>query len=163
VKGGLVTKDYGVRSVHRGLPLLRAAAGGIGFIALAMIPVGVAQQNQQRQAAIAEARSWMVAGPPCPVVSRLSDIGFLPTLRTVRFDGVRFGRAYSFMMCSDIADDGGRGQGSVSVCRFNDPMVVEVTTPKRHAIFFTRTQPATISVDHGQPKCVLNRSRSIYG
>jgi hypothetical protein len=135
---------------------------GLVLIALAMAPVGLAQQKQQRRAAIAEARAWMPPGPPCPVVSRLSDIGFLPSLRTVQFDGIRFGRAFSYMMCSDIADDGGKGQGVASACRFNDPMVVEVTTPKNHVIFFTRAQPATISIDHGQPSCVLNRSRSIY-
>ena len=41
-------------------------------------------------------------------------------------------------------------------------MVVEVTTPESRASFFTRTQPATISVDHGQAKCVLNPSQGIY-
>jgi hypothetical protein len=157
-----MTRDYGVRSAHRGPPLHRAAAVGLGLIALAMVPVGLAQQKEDRQAAIAEARAWMAPGPPCPTVSRLTDIGFAPALRTVQFDDVHFGRAYSYMMCSDVADDGGRGQGSVSVCRFNDPMVIEVTTPKSHAIFFTRTQPATISVDHGQARCVLNPSRGIY-
>jgi hypothetical protein len=158
-----VTRDYGVRSDHAGPPLVGATVVGLVVMALAMTPVGLAQQQQQRQAAIAEAHAWMAPGPPCPVVSRLTDIGFLPSLRTVRFDDIRFGRAYSFMMCSDIADDGGRGQGVVSVCRFNDPMVVEVATPKSHVIFFTKTQPATISVDHGEASCVLNPSRSIYG
>ncbi|HEY5007471.1 MAG TPA: hypothetical protein VII42_05675 [Caulobacteraceae bacterium] len=157
-----MTRDYGVRLIHAGPPLGRAAVAGLVVLALAMVPVGLAQQQQDRQAAIAEARAWMAPGPPCPVVSRLTDIGFLPSLRTVQFDGIRFGRAYSYMMCSDITDDGGKGQGVVSACRFNDPMVVEVTTPKTHVIFFTRTQPATISIDHGQPSCVLNPSRSIY-
>ncbi|HEY3888814.1 MAG TPA: hypothetical protein VGL73_09590 [Caulobacteraceae bacterium] len=157
-----MTRDYGVRSTHPGIPLGRAAAVGIGLIALAMIPLSTAEQQQHRQAAIAEARAWMAPGPPCPVLSRLSDIGFAPALRTVEFDGVRFGRAYSYMMCSDIADDGGRGQGSITACRFYDPMVVEVETPKSRVIFLTRTQTATVSVDHGQARCVLNPSVGIY-
>ena len=157
-----MTRDYGVRSTRGDVPLGSAAAIGVGLIALAMVPVGMAQQRQDRQAAVAEARVWMAPGPPCPVVSRLTDIGFAPSLRTVQFDDVRFGRAYSYMMCSDVADDGGRGQGFLSVCRFNDPMVIEVATPKSHLIFLTRTRPATVSVDHGQPRCVLNPSRSIY-
>jgi len=157
-----MTRDYGVRTIEPNLPLGWAAMVGLVLIALAMVPVGMAQQRQDRQASIAEARAWMTPGPPCPVVSRLTDIGFLPSLRTIRFDGIRFGRAYSYMMCSDIADDGGRGQGVVSVCRLYDPMVVDVTTPKTHVIFFTRTRPATITIDHGQPSCVLNPSRSIY-
>ena len=156
------TKDYGVRSTRGGLPLGRAAAVGIGLMALAIIPLNLTEQKQHRQAAIAEAQAWMAPGPPCPVISRLSDVAFAPTLRTVEFDGVRFGRAYSYMMCSDIADDGGRGQGSLPVCRFYDPMVIEVTTPKSHVIFLTRSQPATISVDHGQARCVLNPSKGIY-
>jgi hypothetical protein len=159
----MLTRDYGVRSTRGGLPLGKAAAVGIGLSALAMVALGLAQQKQNRQAAIAEAQAWMAPGPPCPVVSRLADIGFVPALRTVRFDDVRFGRAYGYMMCSDIADDGGRGQGSLSVCRLYDPMVVEVTTPKSHVIFFTRTQPATVSVDPlGRARCVLNPSRGIY-
>ena len=156
------TRDYGVRSVHAGLPFGRAAVVGLGLIALAMTHAELDRQKQQKQEAIAEAQALMAPGPPCPVVARLTDIGFAPTLRTVEFDDIRFSRAYSFMMCSDIGDNGGRGPGSVSVCQFNDPMVVEVTTPKSHAIFFTRTQPATISVEHGQAKCVLNPSRGIY-
>ena len=153
-----MTTDYGVRSTRGGLPLGWAAAVGIGLTALAMVALGVAQYRQHRQAAIAEARAWMPRGPPCPVVSRLSDVGFVPTLRTVEYDNVRYGRAYSYMACSDIADAGG-----ISVCRFYDPMVIEVTTPKSHVIFFTRTQPATVSIDpHGQARCVLNPSRGIY-
>ena len=155
-------RDYGVRSDRAGPPLGRAAVIGLGLVALAMTHAELDRQKQQKQAAIAEARVLMAPGPPCPVVARLTDIGFAPALRTIQFDDVRFGRAYSYMTCSDIGDHGGRGPGRVSVCQFNDPMVVEVTTPESHAIFFTRTQPATISVDHGQAKCVLNPSRGIY-
>ena len=157
-----VTRDYGVRSDRTGLPLGRAALVGFGLIALAMSHAELDRQKQQRRAAIAEAQTLLAPGPPCPVVARLTDIGFAPPLRTVQFNDVRFGRAYSYMICSDIGDNGGRGPGSVSVCQFNDPMVVEVTTAKSHAIFFTQTRPATISVDHGQAKCVLNPSRGIY-
>jgi hypothetical protein len=157
-----MTRDYGVRSTPPGLPLGRAAVVGLGLIALAMAHAELDREKQQQQAAIAEAQALLAPGPPCPVVARLTDIGFAPTLRTVEFEGARYARAYSFMTCSDIGDHGGRGPGTMSVCQFNDPMVVEVTTPKSHTTFFTRTQPATISIDHGQAKCVLNPSKGIY-
>jgi hypothetical protein len=157
-----VVRDYGVRSDRAGPPLGRASLVGLALIALAMSHAELDRQKQQKQAAIAEAWTLLAPGPPCPTVARLTDIGFTPALRTVQFDDVHFGRAYSYMTCGDIGDNGGRGPGSVSVCQFNDPMVVEVTTPKSHVIFFTRTRPATISVDHGLARCVLNPSRGIY-
>jgi hypothetical protein len=122
-------------------------------IALASIPLAVVGQ---RQAAIAKARAWTAAGPPCPVVSRRAYMAFgAPVAQAFDYAGARFARAYGGASCSQITDDPLLGLGHVPVCQFNNPTVVEVTSVRGRTFFMTGIRPATILLAHGQARCVL--------
>ena len=143
-----MTRDYGVRSDGRRSLLNRLVLPAVG---LAILIGGVALWWGQRQGEIDEARAWMIPGPACPTLPSLADIGFAPPpLDTFQFDGVRISRAYGHVNCHEIAEHGG-----VPVCRFNSPMVLEVTAPGGQVIYWTKVAPATVRIEQGRPSCVL--------
>jgi hypothetical protein len=122
-------------------------------LAVATIPLAVIGQ---RAAAVARARAWIAPGPPCPVVSRLTDVGFeFQPLTAFDFEGAHFGMSYGEVNCSRIRDDPLLGTGSDPVCQFNNPTVVEVATPRGHFVFVTGIRAATIIIAHGRARCML--------
>ena len=104
-----------------------------------------------------DSQAWTVTGPPCPIVSR-ADYQTLdePLTHPFRYAGARFDRAYGYAMCNVIANHGGHGSGRLTVCQFNNPSVLDVTTPRGDILYRTDTRPATVSIDRGTPGCVLN-------
>jgi len=123
------------------------------LIALATLPLAIIGQ---RQAAIAKAWAWTAPGPPCPIVSRLVDVGFaFPALTTFDFEGARFGMAYGHVDCSRIREDRLFGADSDPVCQFNNPTVVEVATRRGRIVFITGIRPATIVIARGRVRCVM--------
>jgi hypothetical protein len=98
-----------------------------------------------------------VNGPPCAAISRAAYLALdQPLAHSFRYAGARFDRAYGYAMCNIIADHGGHGAGRLTVCQFNNPSVLDVSTPRGDVLFRTDSRPATISIDHGEPHCVLN-------
>ena len=143
-----MTRDYGLRSEGRRTLLSRLA---VPAVALIIVIAGLALWWGQRQAAVDEARAWMISGPACPTVPNLAVIGFArPSLEDSQFDGVRIARAYGYVDCREIAERGG-----VPVCRFSSPGVLDVNGPGAHVIYWTKIAPATVIVEQGKPSCVL--------
>lgn len=122
---------------------------------LAVVVVG-AWLVAMRHTAEDKARAWTPAGAPCPVISRAAYLasGFSAT-NHVDFDGVGFSRAYGYIVCSDINDDGGRSPAELPVCQFNDPGALDIVTGQGHTYYLPRTQPATVVISHGRASCVL--------
>jgi hypothetical protein len=135
-------------------PSLERIATVCGVVlAVATIPLAVIGQ---REAAVARARAWIAPGPPCPAVSRLTDVGFeFQPLTPFDFEGAHFGMAYGGVTCSRIRDDPLLGTGSDPVCQFNNPTVVEFATAREHIVFVTGMRAATIVIARGQAHCVL--------
>jgi hypothetical protein len=71
------------------------------------------------------------------------------------FDGAHFVRAYGYVSCAEIGDDGGRSSVHVPVCQFNDPGALAVATSHGGIYYLPRTQPVTVMISRGQPSCVL--------
>lgn len=110
----------------------------------------------QRMTAIAKARDWTAVGAPCPTLSRAAFLASgVPMAHVMVYDDVRFGRGYGYVNCNEIAAHDGRGPGIVSVCQFNNPSVLQVTTRRGDFFYATQTSPATVSITDGAPKCVL--------
>jgi hypothetical protein len=109
-----------------------------------------------RYTTVLKARAWVPAGAPCSPISRRDYLasGFLAS-RGFDFQGLRLIRAYGYVNCAEIHDDGGRAAAVVPVCQFNDPGVVVLATPRGQFYYLPRYRPVTITVSHGHPACVL--------
>jgi hypothetical protein len=116
---------------------------------------------QKRHEGMASYRAWMAAGPPCPV-PRQAAFGLPPAQQPQlkAFGGARFARAHGAMQCADVVDDRGRGSDIFAVCQFDHPGTVEVST-RRGLYWFSAgyVSPATISVLHDVPTCVIGASQ----
>lgn len=154
-----MTRDYGVRSRSRSAPIgAIALAIGVVFI----VAVSAVVWLRQRAAAIKLAEAWTIAGAPCPAVSgqALAAAGLMPAgdddSMVTTFDNVRVVRASGYVSCADIAYDGGRGFDTYPVCQFPEPRGLVVTTPSGVYYFAPGYgHPATVSVPHGRPVCVM--------
>jgi len=146
-----MTKNSGVRSVHRGSWVETITMVCCCLMALATLPLAL---GWQRHAALLTARAWTIAGPPCPVVSQQSVLLLhAPTTDVFSYGGARFARAYGYAKCSKITADPIWGLGLVTVCQFNNPTLLEITTARGHWLFMTGIHAATVVVDQGRPAC----------
>lgn len=128
----------------------------LAVIVAALIPAGIWSWRRHIELATAEARAWTIAGPPCPTLTRQAyEAGPVRATLQVQLGDISFDRAYGHVSCNFIAYDGGRGFGDYPVCQFTSPAVVHVSTPKGETWFFPSTGPATVSVPHGVPRCVM--------
>lgn len=146
--------DYGVRPARR-IPWLTI----IG-VALAVLIVGGMMANEllkRRALAIATAKEWSIAGPPCPTITAAEFTARKFRLRqTFDYGGATFARSAGHVSCASVADKGGKGLGSFPVCQFTSPAVVKVTTAKGEFFFVPGAgQPATVSAPHGVAACVM--------
>ena len=68
------------------------------------------------------------------------------------------------MSCAMIAYNSGRGFGTFPVCQFTSPASLLVKT-RRGEFYFAPGigQPATVSVPHGLPQCVMNSKFTAQG
>jgi hypothetical protein len=125
------------------------------IVVLAVVVTG-SWQLAMRQDAVAKAKEWTPAGAPCPTISAADYLtsGFSAVNHSA-FDGVGFARAYGYIVCDDIADDGGKSSTHIPVCQFNDPGALDITTAQGHVYYLPRTQPATVIISHGRASCVL--------
>lgn len=156
----MTIRDDGVRRSGRG------ERSGYVILAIlltvsvaALFEANGAADLKQMRADIAEARAWTFAAPACPSLSRQEYLANarendVSVSRAFGFGGVRFGRGYGNVSCDMIHDDGGRSPETIPVCQFSSPGVLEVATPRGAFYFFPSTGPATVSVSHGEPRCV---------
>jgi hypothetical protein len=151
--------EYGVRRRPRNLFIPVMIVTIVAAVAI-VVGWGVWDLIQSRRASIAEARTWTVAGPPCPLLS--PDAPPDPTLQalqTSHFHRVTFVRAHGDMECSDVADDGGRGMADYPVCQFSHPGMLKVDTGHGVVAYdLPPLRPATVAVRHGKPSCVVGSS-----
>jgi hypothetical protein len=154
-----MTRDYGVRSGAR-----RLNSGQITVIGFCLIgPVIIALLwGVHKYTLIATAHAWLVAGPACPALTpaAAAQLGS-PQLQVFNFQGARFGKGYGYVNCRMVADHGGWGGENIAVCQFNNPSILDVTTPRGHAAYLTGGRSATISIDQGHPSCVLAASAGV--
>ena len=148
-----MTLDFGARRISTGIPTGKIALGVGGLILLAAIAWIWSWQTSK---AVAKAQQWAIAGPPCPAVSPQAFAALhIPAATVFNFDDVGFGRAFGHVACDEITNNGGRGWGTYPACQFTSPGTLQITTPKGAFYFYPSTGPATVSVVHGAPRCVL--------
>ena len=134
-----------------------ATLAGVLAIAAATGPLALLGQ---RTSEVARMRAWMVQGPACPVMSRSAFAAFgTPIHNVFSLDGVRFGRAYGDAACARIPREAVLGLGQRLVCQFTTPTIVEVSGPRGHVFFRTDMRAATVTIDNGEPDCVLGARR----
>ncbi len=150
----MTASDFGSRP-RKGPPWIWI---GLVLLVLALAAIFGASWWRHRGMAIAEAEEWNITGPPCPALSRAAFLkaGFQAP-QAVDFDDVRFARRFGHTSCNEIAYDGGRGFSTFPICEFTGPAVLVITTDKGETYFAPGIgHPATVSVQHGQPTCVMN-------
>jgi hypothetical protein len=139
---------------RRPAPIELVTTIGVAFLFFGVVPIALLAQ---RHAAVEKARRLEVGGPPC---QRLSAAAFAsadaPALQTTNVGGVLFARRYGYVVCDYVATDHGRGLDRTPICRFNNPTLLAVTTPRGRFYFHTGVAPATVTLAHDEPGCVLN-------
>ena len=152
-----MTKDYGVpakrRRVFGAVAAILILAGGVGVV--------VQDWIQHREEGIADYKAWMAAGPRCPPPPKA--IFGTPDAQPAQIDnfgGMRFARVHGAILCSDVAYDKGRGNSLFPVCQFDHPGVLEISTRRGLYWFWAGfMSPATISVQHDIPSCVIGATQ----
>jgi len=141
----------------------RRPFAAVGAIVLLAGAVGIAVQswNQHRQEGIAGFKAWMTVGPPCP--SPPKAVADAPDSRPAQIDdfgGVKFAREHGGILCNEVADGGGRGDGIFPVCQFDHPGSLEVSARRGVFRFWAGAMSlATISVQRDIPSCVVGASQ----
>ena len=104
-------------------------------------------------------RDWAVEGPPCPEFERPTPpmLGKKP-LKHFTYGGVRFSRKNGHVDCAALPEDRLPWQRAENyrVCQFTGPGLVGVTLGGRTRWFFPGWgKPTTVTVRHGQARCVV--------
>ncbi len=148
-----MTTDYGYRPPTRRVPM--KVILGVGLVVL--VAIVVSSFLRQRQLNVAAAQGLRVSGPPCPTVTadQAKAEGLNPAQAFV-FDDITFARAYGHVSCEDSHGPDGTALGSYAECQFTSPHVIAVTVKDQTSWFFPGPgKPATVTVPHGKPACVL--------
>ena len=150
-----MTSDYGGRKrLAKPVPLGRLAilVGVVLFVAV----FGWSFLHHRKQA-VADWRTWAVAGPPCPPITRARMTALqLRPAQEDEFDGVRFDRAYGDIDCQVLHGDAGAGLGTFPGCAFTSPHVLAVFTHAGEFDFFPGPgKPAIVLVQHDRASCVI--------
>lgn len=131
------------------------ALGGM-LIGLMAIPGLVVAETWIGQAMTKKA--WTIGGPPCPVVERPA-MNVVGHKRPKDFDygGMNLARHFGHASCVGWREGGlVRREQHVSVCQFNAPGALTVTTPTRRIVYQPGVaRPATIILRDGAPSCVM--------
>jgi hypothetical protein len=116
----------------------------------------------QRVTAMTKAAAWTPVGAPCPSLSKSAFAASgAPAGHVTDYDNVRFARGYGYVTCDEIGADGGRSSKIVSVCQFNNPSALQVTTSRGDFYYVTGASPATVMITDGAPRCVMAVSQSL--
>lgn len=152
-----MTADYGSRA--RGAARAPLVIFGAA-LALAAAIVGAVEVHLlalKRTANLAAASQWEVTGPPCPSLTAREFLQRkLKTPQAFAYDDLVIGRAFGHVSCGAAGNDHGRSVFTHPVCQFTGPGALRVQTPKGEFFFAPGPgRPATLSVEHGTPACVL--------
>jgi hypothetical protein len=153
-----MTMDYGFRKKRRRTRQMKLAlAGGLLVCAGVAGSIILAGWLRDRDLAIVEARTVALSGAPCRVVTPAAALALgLPLNQTFEYPGMRLTRAFGHVSCDEIGYEGGSGWGRFSVCQFTSPGLLHVTTSRQDVFFATGIgHPATVSLPHGELRCVL--------
>lgn len=151
-----MTVDYGVRRRRGWLPL----GAVIGAVTLTAAVAGVVEHDalaKRRALNFAAAAELTVTGAACPQLSaREFAARRLSAPQVFEYRDIAVGRKVGHVSCGALAYRGGRSLFTFPVCQFTGPVTLRVKTPKGEFFFAPGVgQPATISVPHGVPRCVL--------
>ncbi|HEY1562749.1 MAG TPA: hypothetical protein VGF71_17940 [Caulobacteraceae bacterium] len=148
-----LSRDFGGRSQR--VAIIGAALLGIAGL------VGVGQDwIQHTKEGIAGYKAWTVTGPPCTTIAPASSVTVGHPLQVVAFGGAKFAREHGAIPCSDVATGGGWGFGLYPVCQFDHPGLIEVSTRAGLYRYWAGfMSPATISIAHGAPVCVVGANQ----
>lgn len=149
--------DYGARRKPRQITMIIASAA-LAFLAIGAL---VFVWANDRATNMAHARAWMVNGPSCAAASSPPIARDAP-IQIDSFQGVTFARAHGAIACAVINYDAGRSASSFPICQFDHPGRLKITTPRGATEF--QLPPligATVSIEHGAPRCVVGLSRAI--
>ncbi|RAK69143.1 hypothetical protein [Phenylobacterium kunshanense] len=110
-----------------------------------------------RDARVRDYEAWQIEGSACPVIGEaefLRGRGRGP--RHFAYGGVDFFRRHGHVSCAPIYYDQGRSSRFYPVCQFTSPGDLLVRVDGRDWYFRPGPgQPATVSVAHGQARCVM--------
>lgn len=146
--------DYGARARARrwGVAVVMAV-GAVVATAAIFGPSFVVHRRE----AVATAKQWALAGPPCQALDLATyRRQWFQATKLFEWDGVVFGRGAGHADCQDVRNAGGKGWRVHPVCQFTSPQVISVTT-KRGVFYFAPGlgKGATVDVEHDQPACVV--------
>ena len=132
-------------------------AVAVGLCLSAALAFGIYDWLNDRAEQIAVAEHWTVAGAPCPQVSAAAFRAYgVEPRQTYDYDDITWARAHGDVVCHDVRYGGGKGWGDYPVCQFNHPEVLTLITPGGAFHFAPGVgKPATVSVPHGRPRCVI--------
>jgi hypothetical protein len=153
-----MTVDYGLRPRRRRAWLYVALVGATLFVgAAAFAHLELRDWLARRERAIATARAWDIAGPPCPGLTAAQFTAQrLKAPKAFEFEGVVMARRHGHVSCQTLRTKGGRGFSSYPVCQFTGPGALHVTTEKGEYWFDTGdARSATVSTEGGVARCVL--------
>ncbi|WP_374468972.1 hypothetical protein [Phenylobacterium sp.] len=133
------------------------AAGMIGLLAMLLtIPGYILLSGWLERRA--EIRAWTIDGPPCPQPAMLDPkvVGTRPA-KVFSYRGARFARQSGHASCVALDEGGAFERRLYTVCQFNAPAGLAVTTDAGT----WRFQPGagrniTVTVRGGRAACVLN-------
>lgn len=131
---------------------------GLVLLGLAWFAAQVTARNLEiRRGRIADAKAWAIGGPPCPQITRAEFLVHgLKGPKRFDYEEAAFYRRFGHVTCAPIYDRGGRGRRFHPVCQFTSPGDLLIRTDAGEWYFRPGAgQPATVSVEHGQARCVM--------
>jgi len=152
--------DYG--GPRRRRPLWATALIGGAVLTLAVVGGGLGYDWYLHQTqAVAESRSLTAAfdikGAPCPTLTPAAYAAQGAKPRMIfEFQKVQFARRFGHADCAVVAYRDAAGTGGHPVCQFTAPALLVITVGGLESYFAPDIGvPATVSVKHGRPRCVL--------
>lgn len=133
--------------------------GGLAVVVAIVAATHYFLDRRDKQMA-AEAKAWIVTGPPCPQVTKAVFAAQPFEARQVtNLAGVRWARSSATVVCHGTDMGGGKGQIADPVCQFSSPRVLQITTAKGDFYFVPGLgNRATVSVHDGVASCVIGAS-----
>jgi len=147
-----MSSDFGAKKPRRSSPVAMIVPV---LVVVLIIGAGGAMWMVQQKSKAAEAASWHMSGPPCPVASP-SEFAAATSgseAHTVEIDGVKMARTSGEANCGEAPNLS--GGAAIPVCKFTDPTTLDVTIGAGHVYYLTRSAPVTVSIAGGKPNCVL--------
>jgi hypothetical protein len=126
-------------------------------VAFVLGKAALERNEVRRQEAQAFTQDLTVKGAPCPSWTAAQYAAQpLRAKQVFSFDMIDFGRRFGHVECGVAGMHGADKLGERDVCQFTGPAVLEIKTGKGSFYFAPGVGvPATVSVQHGVPSCVM--------